>query len=242
MDELLRLQYLDAMGVTQYVARAPLPGARPSAIVEIELPTTTNAAMTDVAALLPERQPQHKLHTAAHNPPSHQHILETAAATPITRKTAPPTRTATIEKSQDTFQCRIAIWTVDDLLILADCTRLDNEVLTLLRNILQAIGRSTELSPAQQFVWPLQQRKEKSQHAAREYFQGLLDAGPLQNISLRQILAFGEHAAALLQTDPASTHHYHDRALVSACSLRDMLEQPLRKRETWKTLQVLLRT
>jgi hypothetical protein len=41
MNELLRLDYLEAMGITQYVARMPLPGACPSPVIHIEdLPRT----------------------------------------------------------------------------------------------------------------------------------------------------------------------------------------------------------
>ena len=37
MNELLRLDYLEAMGITQYVARMPLPGAYPSPVIDIEV-------------------------------------------------------------------------------------------------------------------------------------------------------------------------------------------------------------
>jgi hypothetical protein len=141
------------------------------------------------------------------------------------------------------FQCQIAIWTVNDLLILADAPRLDNSQLTLLRNILQAIGRTDNLSDAKQFSWPLPQRKDKKLLAAQEHFQGLLDGGLLKTNGLRQILCFGDAVCALLHTD-ASTHEndapennvlqYQDWPVTSVCALHEMLAQPTRKAETWR--------
>ena len=63
MEELLRLDYLAAMGITQYVARAPLPGALPSenitlvALAEIKQPQS-------ITSLLDNEEPTTKDHSA----------------------------------------------------------------------------------------------------------------------------------------------------------------------------------
>lgn len=235
MNEILRLQYLNAMGITQYVARKPLPAARPSPVIEITLPPHNipekNIAAHVTTALLQPRE--------ISSSPQQQTRDSTERATSAIQ---PENNARTIPT--DVFQCQIAIWAVEDILILADAPRLDNTQLALLRNILQAIGRSTELTGTQQFTWPLAQRKDKSLHAAREHFQGLLDGGFLQQKNLRQLLVFGKPAAALLTEtiEPfASQFNYQDWPVIVVHSLRDMLEQPEHKRDVWKALQVLLR-
>jgi hypothetical protein len=143
------------------------------------------------------------------------------------------------------FQCQIAIWTVADLLVLADAPRLDNSQMTLLRNILQAIGRGEALSDTRQFSWPLPQRKDKSVLAAKEHFQGLLDGGLLQTSGLRQILCFGDAITTLLSTGETPTgnlQQYGDWPIINACALHEMLAEPAKKAGTWRSLQVLVRS
>ena len=109
-----------------------------------------------------------------------------------------------------------------------------------------AIGRKQDLSPAKKFSWPLQQRKEKGLHPAREHFQGLLDEGMLKTPGLKQILCFGATADTLLRNnyDESNTtlKQYQDWPVISVCTLQDMLEQPSRKAETWRELQIMVRS
>ncbi len=244
MNELARLQYLDAMGITQYVARAPLPGARPSPLLNIAWPQPEKENPVDVLESV-------EVLRANVSPAQHTTIMSTpekfTPENPAPEKPAPEKSAPQKNTDHSVFQCQIAIWSADDLLILADCTRMDNPLLTLLRNILAAIGRTTELSPAQSFNWPITQRKEKNHHAAREHFQGLLDAGPLKKSGLRQILVFGEQSLSLLGSDNPrasianTSNSYHDWPVIATDSLQHLLETPASKRATWKSLQVLLR-
>lgn len=229
MNESLRLDYLEAMGITQYVARTPLPGARPSPVIELEIAAPEQPAK--IAALIDTALPDKKNPAAIPTKPLPVALDIPQASLPTTLPTA--------------FHCQIAIWTVSDLLVLADAPRLDNSQLTLLRNILQAIGRTEKLSDVKQFSWPLPQRKDKSLMAAKEHFQGLLDGGLLQTSGLRQILCFGDSVSALLstgETDPANLQQYQDWPIVTVCALHEMLAQPSRKADTWRTLQVLIRS
>ncbi len=225
MNELLRLDYLEAMGITQYVARMPLPGACPSPVIHVEV---IEPEPKSIAAMLDE------------------------SFSAARKSTTPPTATSSFSTPQAAttsipaaFQCQIAIWTVNDLLILADAPRLDNSQLTLLRNILQAIGRTDNLSVAKQFSWPLPQRKDKNLLAAQEHFQGLLDGGLLKTNGLRQILCFGDAVSALLHTNDSAPEktalQYQDWPVTSVCALHEMLAQPSRKADTWRRLQVLIR-
>jgi hypothetical protein len=239
MDELLRLDYLEAMGITQYVAHTPLPGARPSPVIHVDTALSETVLLetehpASVTALFDD-----DFSSAKKSPTPLTSILSisTSSISTASLSTTPSPASTSI-----TFQCQIAIWTVDDLLILADAPRMDNNQITLLRNILQAIGRTGNLSDVRQFSWPLAQRKEKHLSAARDHFQGLLDGGLLKNPGLRQILCFGENVLPLLATDLTITlQQYQDWPIVTTCSLQDMIEQPGRKAHTWRVLQVLVR-
>lgn len=231
MDELLRLDYLEAMGITQYVARTPLPGARPSPVIELATSAQTAQQPARITTLIDVDLPDKKSSPAIAARPIPVTPVSTTAAAPASLPTA--------------FHCQIAIWTISDLLVLADAPRLDNSQLTLLRNILQAIGRTDNLSDVKQFSWPLPQRKDKSLVAAKEHFQGLLDGGLLQTSGLRQILCFGDSVSVLLTTgeaEPANVQQYQDWPVVTVCALHEMLAQPARKADTWRKLQVLVRT
>lgn len=236
MHERLRLDYLNVMGITQYVARSPLPGALPSPIIDDIASNDSNALSTII------EEPSSNTLT---------HIAELLGSTTATLQAAPAPLSATQQHSNPTasistnaailFHCQIAFWTIDDLLVLAEAPRLDNPQLTLLRNILNAIGRKEQLPNAGQFSWPLPQRKDKTLAAAQEHFQGLLDGGALQHGSrVRQILCFGEQIPMLLQ-EQSHTQQYRDWPLITVCTLQDMLTQPARKSDTWRTLQVLIR-
>ncbi len=235
MHERLRLDYLNVMGITQYVARSPLPGALHSPIIHDIASNDSNALSTII-----EESSSNTL----------THIAELLDST-TTLQAAPAPLSATQQRSNPAastntnaailFHCQIAFWTVDDLLVLAEAPRLDNPQLTLLRNILNAIGRKEQLPNAGQFSWPLPQRKEKALAAAQEHFQGLLDGGALQhNSKVRQILCFGEQIPTLLQ-EQSQAQQYRDWPLITVCTLQDMLTHPARKSDTWRTLQVLIR-
>ncbi len=239
MNEWLRLDYLEAMGVVQYAARFPLPNALSSPVIEIEesfedeivAPTANSAraAMPESLRSILEKE------TALLTPPQPQEKSTAAPKTEIT-----PAQTT----ASPLFRCQIAFWLIDDLLVIAETPRMDNKQLTLLRNILKAIGRPEQLANTHQFSWPLSQNKDKTLHAARDHFQGMLDGGALKNTAARQIICFGNTANTLLaHTDSGSTHttQYRDWPIITVCALHEMLEQPSRKAETWRTLQILVR-
>ncbi|MEZ5436082.1 MAG: hypothetical protein R3E67_05935 [Pseudomonadales bacterium] len=236
MDERLRLDYLDAMGIVQYAARFPLAGALPSPIVEHEddtddaEQTTTATTPQHIRQLLDEK-------TSTPTTAAKRNIKE---PTPPTQPNASPSKT-----EQPVFHCHIALWKVDDLLVLAETPRTDKAQLVLLSNILKAIGRSEQLTNANQFSWPLPQHKDKTVSAARDHFQGMLDGGVLKNAAVRQILCFGNNISALLHSEleeKTTVTQYRDWPVTTACSLNAMLETPANKADTWRALQILVRT
>ncbi len=240
MNERLRLDYLDAMGIVQYAARFSLPNALPSPVIEIAdwadeeeiTPTANNLTAQNASAAMPE---------------SIRSLLEKEAASLApaqpSEKTFAHTRKETATAAP-LFRCQTAYWLIDDLLVIAETPRMDNPQLTLLRNILKAIGRSEQLANAQQFSWPLSQNKDKTLAAARDHFQGMIDGGALKNTAARQIICFGNTANTLLtQTDSDSTQttQYRDWPIIAVCALHEMLAEPSRKADTWRALQVLVR-
>ncbi len=240
MGEALRLAYLDAMGITQYVARTPLPGARPSPLPqpipdedETETATGTLSRLSDLLDVQALRT----------RPERDALVLPSAKAVdPIDAAYNTPTAS---RSAQPVFQCRLALWTTGDLLVIADAPRLENSHLNLLRNILHAIGRTQPLSEVTQFTWPIPQRKDKGMEAARDHFQGLLDGGLLQRPGLRQLLCLGDMAAPLLSSgdsDSTSPLQYQHWPVIQVCALHDMLTEPMRKADTWRTLKILVTT
>lgn len=234
MNERLRLNYLDAMGIVQYAARFPLLGALPSP--EIEQDDVFDDAIETSAS-------------SANNAQQLRQLLDAETAhpqsPPASRRRITPQKTAAPPQPIDNtvFHCQIALWQVDDLLVLAETPRMDNTQLTLLRNILKAIGRTTQLANASQFSWPLPQHKDKSLSAARDHFQGMLDGGVLKNTTVRQILCFGSNVTQLPNNNDGSinTAQYRDWPIIAACTLNAMLETPSKKADTWRTLQILVR-
>lgn len=240
MNEALRLEYLDAMGITQYVARAPLPGARPSPVLQDFTDDDETETATGAPSRLSELLGVHALQTRT----EHEAVVPQSTKTVGTVDAVDIKTAATpAQSAQPVFQCRMALWTTGDLLVIADAPRLENNHLNLLRNILHAIGRSQLLSDVTQFTWPIPQRKDKSIEAARDHFQGLLDGGLLKRPSLRQILCFGDTVAPLLSTgdsNDTSPLQYQHWPVIQVCALHDMLTEPMRKADTWRTLKILV--
>lgn len=250
MNERLRLNYLDAMGIIQYAARFPLPNALPSVLSEDVDDEANNETAYQYSETLSSPSKASSITALLEN-----EFAPHTKATPLKttpQQTTPSQKSVTAAQTTRAavFHCQIAYWAIDDLLVLADVPRLDNAQTLLLRNILKAIGRTEQLPDIGQFTWPLPQRKEKGLQAAREHFQGLVDGGPLQNRALRQILCFGEKVCILLANDGNTTApesasiptQYRDWPIIAACALHEMLEQPTRKADTWRALQILVRT
>lgn len=242
MDPVLRLRYLDALGITQYVARKPLPGAKPSVLIDVA--PATMAAGLEVApvAYAPAPGLIEVIETA---------IIETTIPKkPFVTDVSNPESTASQENPlpvkrtviSQAFQCQVAYWHTSDLLILADMPRLDKACLLILNDILFSIQREKPSAP-EAFHWPIEKVAEKSLHSAQEYFQGLLDTGLLKREGLRQILLFGRSPLQLLGIDENGLHsdRYQDWPVIALPGLRHMLEHPASKADAWKKLLPLVK-
>jgi hypothetical protein len=243
MHPLLRLEYLDNMGIIQYVARTQLPGAMPSTYLVIE-PLESSTDISLLADTMPS-QPDS-------NPLLAPSLAQTFSTTSQPKTMSDISSTILPIKNQrnikDVYQCQIAYWRVNDLLILADMPRLDNGQLSLLNDILFAIKRDKVATP-DAFRWPPHNATDPSLSAARDYFQGMLEGGILKKHPIRQILIFGKAPIQLLNenteasTDITDTDPTPDRfqnwPIITLDNLRSMIDAPSSKAAAWKKLAVL---
>lgn len=224
----LRQQYLGVLGITQYIARQPLAGARPSVSLAALLAPTAAPA----EPLAPERPA----------PARAPITVEPAPAARPAPATAAPARPAASPANATAFQCQLALWSLDDLLLIAETARLSPAQLALLGDLSLALGRPSPSSP-EQYSWPLPQRRERSLPAARDHFQGWLEGGLLARPGLRQLVLFGDAPRTLLATggETEASSRYHDWPLACLPALQALLDTPSLKPAAWRLLQPLAR-
>lgn len=247
MDPALRLQYLDAMGIPQFVARMPMPGAKPSVLITLPDACSNEALATDDHAIPPPSAPRvmsRLLDDGAPSPAVTTSAMTTSAMTtprdnalaitPPSSTITPPTAPAHPDTTP--FSCQTTIWRIDAWLVMADMPRFDDTACTLLANVLFAIGKvTTNLSNPSTFSWPMpEQLSDTSQQAARDYLQGYLEGGFLANNAIQQILIFGDQTASLLpESGPG---RYGNWPLVTLPSLHSMAASPQAKAAAWHAL------
>lgn len=185
-----RLQYLEAMGLTAWVARYALPNARPTPACDWELPEAppTEAPGERLHALLdearevpPSPRPAEPEPPRAARPPrpgmarallGEAPVEEAAAAPKAAEAEASPPR----EALRFAFQvaCLEGRW----LLILAGERAPGPVELKLLANLLRAAGIAAPLPVFQSFRWPLQaglpvhEPREEARDGLRAFVEG----------------------------------------------------------------------
>ncbi|MGJ7458458.1 hypothetical protein [Halomonas sp. RA08-2] len=203
-----RLQYLEAMGLTAWVARYALPNARPTTACEWELPEAAPAeapgerlhALLDEAREAPAARPAEPKPSRAaraprpgmarallEEPPAQQAPapIESAAAEP--RAPQEPLRFA--------FQaaCLEGRW----LLLLAGEHPPGRTELQLLANLLRAAGIAAPLPVFQPFLWPMEEglTAHEPLEEAREGLQAFIAGARRRGWSPERLLLFGEDEA-----------------------------------------------
>lgn len=172
--------------------------------------------------------------------------IATAAAVASTPATA-----EALAAPQPAVEFALSVWRVSPQLLVIDTRKAQLALPTdaLLANILLALGYPARpLPPADILRWPLANSPFMGKTAAdaREWLETFLEtrlhADPVPHLLLMgeasvYILPEGSDYTALLgQT--VELPALQTRALV-VCGLSDMLLEPLRKRQTWQTLQPL---
>ncbi|WP_416138226.1 hypothetical protein ACM26W_17365 [Halomonas sp. HK25] len=257
-----RLQYLEAMGLTAWVARYALPNARPTPACEWELPEAPPAeapgerlhALLDeareappVRSAEPEAPRAQAPRAQAPRPGMARALLEepTAqeAAAPIGAATAEPR--APQEPLRFAFQaaCLEGRW----LLMLAGEQPPGHTELKLLANLLRAAGIAAPLPVLQGFRWPLEEglTVHEPLEEAREGLQAFIAGARRRGWAPERLLLFGEDEALgqVLSLDaeqcplldlPAWQGPALDELAVSAEAKRGLLPQLLAWGEAWR--------
>jgi len=251
MNERQRMQYLEAMGITMFVPRWILPGARMSAQLAVAEPEVEMVVEQDPVELASE-PPSYQI-PAAPRPvqAAVSEIMDTLqpqarVETPPAEEPAPaPTR----EAVEPPVQFALTIWRPVPALMILDSRHAGQALPTqaLLENILRA--KDVALPPAKPdiLLWPpAGVVPTPGWGAAREMVQAFLQAR-LERQPARYIWLMGESACHAVLPD----HSYQDslgRAInldslatlaVVMPSLADMLMQPELKAHTWAAIRSL---
>ncbi len=252
MDAARRDLYLTALGVVRYRPR-PAPGdvaatnagasEQSSATATAPVPATPGAAATEWMSPTPV-------------PEADRSASPLAALRDQTRAPVAVTRVVPEVRSESTvpegepaaLAFRLACWQPAPDLLVLDAMPAggwpDRERMTLLANILRAIGRLPgPLAAAEVIDWPPFAGADASLAGARESL-ALFIAGRMATAPFRWLLAMGEISWHCLGAEPPLTLG-DELALAGAAraillpGLADMLAAPARKAETWRAIRQL---
>lgn len=266
MNELTRMQYLDAMGIDMFVPNVCLPHAKASPQCVLPSAELLPVASNESSVGMTER-----LHVdeqaASSSPVSAAHVLanlrgeqqQAEPAIPITehsvhhgRDGALPSPLSASTPKLVPVNFTLGMWRIGPHVQILD-SRVDGDALptdVLLRNMLRVHGLLTESMPAQEILhWPLPgvALADTSWGAAHDMVISFLEGRLLDN-PVTVFLVFGEDAYralmgetvvfsdALYQT--VSVDAFAAEAIVLP-SLRSLLHNPLEKKQLWSILQSL---
>lgn len=235
--EIMRLQCLQALGITVYHPRFRLPGAKPSTLLALPEAAPAPPAVAAPLAASPALAPPGRERPASA-------LAETLAEKTPPRETSLGARTATVTTSADTGKAREApgmpvqnfqllfLQVDDDLAILNQIPalarpQLQDKQLALLTNLLRWLGKPAPAHTPRMFRWPLPglESMAAAMSADTSVLHFLEQASTERGF--RFLLMLGPQAAA--PAAPAwesfATH-----------SLDEMLALPALKREAWQAL------
>jgi hypothetical protein len=248
MNELQRMQYLDAMGIDMFVPRFLLSNALLPR--QAELPADAVFAPPQIvledseARVLPERAAVVNrivnLDFTQDNLTPIAHDIETLKDEPV--KNIPPD-TARV---QTTVQFSLALWRIDSEVMVVDSRRPRSALPTeaLLANILFQLNVLRQPLPRAEFLnWPMPGTGgNHGWDAAREMVQAFLE-GRLSSNPIKRLVIMGAEAGnAILekevdcQTEAGFAGQAFGAEAMLLPSLADMLYQPELKKIAWKNL------
>ncbi len=235
LNELQRQAYLQSMGVDGYFPRRLLPGALAS--TQCELPVLP--AVESIPELPARSAPKQRT-----GPVRASELLD------LPQAIKPGTETESLAPVQGeipTFSLSVSA-VAGRLLIVDDCplAQLRNrDYLTLLQNIVLALGLGKQQLAMHSFQWPetMKGHADRGAAAASQALQAFL-ARQLELGGIGQLLLMGEAAsrfaadkdlprATLLPYEPA------EATVLSTLSASRMLAEPELKRDLWQQLQPL---
>lgn len=252
MNELQRMQYLEAMGVDMFVPRFILPHAP----VPRRAQLPQSAEITGAPAREPvvsEEMEQRALpkHAAAVNrivnlnfqTDSPQQVVgDSAAEKPV----LPPKPVSESPPAKEIARFSLALWRINSDVLVVDSRRPKAALPTesLLSNILFQLSLLKQPLPRAEFLnWPMAGGNDHGWNAASEMARAFLEGRLLSN-PVRYVVVMGSDAArALLQQDASESigdkirmETFAADALVLP-SLADILHQPELKKQVWQSLR-----
>jgi hypothetical protein len=253
VDQARRDRYLAALGIVRYRPR-PAPGdaAAMSAEVSQQQFATDPAPMAPSSAAVPPvpaaRSPVAEVERSESPLAALREQTRTPAAVTRAAPEIPPEPAIVPVGAPAALAFRLACWQPAPDLLVLDAMPAggwpDRERMTLLANILRAIGRLPgPLAAAEMIDWPPFAGADASLAGARESL-ALFIAGRMATAPFRWLLAMGETSWHCLGADSAHTVGT-ELALAGAAraillpGLADMLASPERKAATWRAIRHL---
>ena len=237
MDQARRDRYLAALGIVRYRPRPPPDVlAAPGSEAPVVAPAAS-AAPVPRPALLDPLAPSAQAHPV---PPP---VAGGAGAAPLSDATSVPAPPAV--ESEDLLHVRLACWQpAPDLMVLDALPpggRPDRGQLTLLANILRAIGRLEGPLPVVEYIdWPLLPGGDASMSGAREAV-ALFLAGRRAAAPFAWLVAMGEPAWRCLSSAAGAGEQIAvgGAQAILVPGLGEMLADPGLKAVTWKAIRAL---
>jgi len=251
MVNALRNQYLQKLGIVQYVGKdlpVVAPAAAPAAEVSGVAPEIGQSGSADkqrrsMAELvnigLGDKPP--KVATPSESP-------ESEAQTLIAQQESKPAKAEILQPAED-INLKFALWQASEKLLV--CSSIDDQLpdpaqILLLDNILLAMGQGDGPLPQMEMVeWPLHANMKGDEAEVRGYLATMLKAR-IDSKGIELVLLLGDPASQWLlneqQRGAVSNGQVDILGQVTALlvpSLQDMIDKPECKRQTWQTIRYL---
>jgi hypothetical protein len=248
MVNALRNQYLQKLGIVQYVGK-DLPVVAPAAAqvsgVAPEIGQSGGAdkqrrSMAELVNIgLGDKPP--KVTTPSESP-------ESEAQTLIPQQESKPAKAETLQSAED-INLKFALWQASEKLLV--CSSIDEQLpdpsqILLLDNILLAMGQGYGPLPQMEMVeWPPHANMKGDEAEVRGYLATMLKAR-IDSKGIQLVLLLGDPASQWLlneqQRGAVSNGQVDILGQVTALlvpSLQDMIDKPECKRQTWQTIRYL---
>lgn len=251
MDNQLQYQYLQTLGISQYVPRdivyediAVEQSDRADTKVDVQTPSAEPASKVakkpvDIAALVNLGLDDNKAGKTDRKKNS-----------PVKQKVAASKPPVVEDTPQTPVEVSFSFWQISEELLVCSGVEgalADTDEMQLLTNMLNAIGCDIKRLPQMDLVeWPPYPNASGDENEVREFLGTLLDAR-LDSKPVKSILLLGESAANWLLSPDFEQQKESGRVALSEQtialllpSLSSMIENPQQKSVAWKLLQSLL--
>jgi len=223
MNEVRRLQYLQAMGIDEYICVAQLPGAAPSRRVALRLPEPPGV-------IAPGRE-----------------LNRAASAIPIDMPDVSSTarKSAGLQQSRkqgatpgQVVQFKLAAIVSGGILWLEELgdTPLAREQTQLVHAMARAVSRDAAQGPVTEFAWPLNKNPQLDQgeDAAMAALTGFMNR-LIEEYGCRALVLLGKRCRSRIARNAFSS-----LTLVETAATLEVIADPALKRGVWMDLQALV--